>query len=127
MIKMRWFYFLIILIKNQRIFLTTRKDLGVGGWGLENPYGVRILNPLEIIGRSLRCHVMSHHDVMTSRLDIMTSAVAMCGMSVLEGLWGMNTDKEGMSREGVSTLRRFHFNFVNISSTNISAIHKSTH
>ncbi len=25
-----------------------RKDLGVGGWGLENPYGIRILNPLEI-------------------------------------------------------------------------------
>ncbi len=40
-------------IENQRIFLATRKDLGVGGWGLEIPYGVRILNPLEIIGRSL--------------------------------------------------------------------------
>ena len=40
-------------IKNQRIFLVTRKDLAVGGWGLENPYGVRILNPLEIIGLSL--------------------------------------------------------------------------
>ncbi len=25
----------------------------MGGWGLKNPYGVRILNPLEIIGRSL--------------------------------------------------------------------------
>ncbi len=25
----------------------------MGGWGLENPYGVRILNTLEIIGRSL--------------------------------------------------------------------------
>ncbi len=41
-------------IENQRIFLTPRKDLEVGGWGLDNPYGVRILNPLEIIGRSLR-------------------------------------------------------------------------
>ena len=41
-------------IENQRIFLVTRKDLGVGGWGLENPYSVRILNLLEIIGRSLR-------------------------------------------------------------------------
>ena len=40
-------------IENQRIFLVIRKDLGVGGWGLENPYGVRILNPLEIIGQSL--------------------------------------------------------------------------
>ncbi len=26
----------------------------VDGWGLHNPYGVRILNPLEIIGRSLK-------------------------------------------------------------------------
>ncbi len=51
MIKMRWFYF---LTENQRIFLSTCKDLGVGGWGLRNPYGVRILNPLEIIGRSLK-------------------------------------------------------------------------
>ncbi len=25
----------------------------MGGWGLENPYDVRILNALEIIGRSL--------------------------------------------------------------------------
>ncbi len=41
-------------IENQRIFLALRKDLGVGGWGLDNPYGVRILNPLEIIGQSLR-------------------------------------------------------------------------
>ncbi len=41
-------------IKNQHNFLATRKDLGVGGWGLKNPYGVRILNPLEIIGQSLR-------------------------------------------------------------------------
>ncbi len=40
-------------IENQRIFLGTCKDLGVRGWGLENPYSVRILNPLEIIGRSL--------------------------------------------------------------------------
>ena len=40
-------------IENQRIFLSSRKDLEVVGWGLENPYGVRILNPLEIIGRSL--------------------------------------------------------------------------
>ncbi len=40
-------------IENQHIFLRTRKDLVVGGWGLEIPYGVRILNPLEIIGRSL--------------------------------------------------------------------------
>ena len=41
-------------IEHQRIFVTSRKDLGVDGWGLENTYGVRILNPLEIIGRSLR-------------------------------------------------------------------------
>ncbi len=34
--------------------------------------------------------------------------VAMCGMSVLEGLWGKNTDKD-TSREGASTLRRFHY------------------
>ncbi len=39
--------------KNQHVCLASRKDLVVGGWGLENPYGVRILNPLEIIGRSL--------------------------------------------------------------------------
>ncbi len=42
----------------QRIFLTSRKDLGMGRWGLENPYGVRILNPLEIIGRSLK-HILN--------------------------------------------------------------------
>ncbi len=36
------------------ILLTTCKDLGVDGWCLENSYSVRILNPLEIIGRSLR-------------------------------------------------------------------------
>ncbi len=46
-------------IENQRIFLATRKDLGVGGWGLENTYGVRILNPLEIIGRSLTALVLA--------------------------------------------------------------------
>ena len=50
MIKMCWFYF---LNENQRISLQICKDLGVGGCGLENPYGVRILNPLEIIGRAL--------------------------------------------------------------------------
>ena len=44
------------MIENQRIFLSTRKDLGVGGWGPENPYGVRILNMLEIIGRPLIGH-----------------------------------------------------------------------
>ena len=43
----------MIEIENQHIFLAPCKDLGVGGWGLDNPYGVRILNPLEIIGRSL--------------------------------------------------------------------------
>ena len=37
-------------IKNQHIFLATRKNKEVGGWGLLNPDGVRILNPLEIIG-----------------------------------------------------------------------------
>ena len=37
-------------IENQHIFLATRTDLGVGGWC---PYGVRILNPLKIIGRSI--------------------------------------------------------------------------
>ncbi len=31
---MRWFDF---LIENQRIFLSTHKELGVGGWGLEIP------------------------------------------------------------------------------------------
>ncbi len=41
-------------IENQHIFLAPRKHLGVGRWGLDNPYGVRILNPLEITGRSLR-------------------------------------------------------------------------
>ncbi len=40
-------------IENQHIFLAPHKDLGVGGWVLDNPYGVGILNPLEIIGRSL--------------------------------------------------------------------------
>ncbi len=44
-----WLYF---LTENQHIFIATHKDLGVGGWGLKNPYGVR-MNPLEIIGRSL--------------------------------------------------------------------------
>ncbi len=37
-------------IENQRIFLASCKDLGVRGWGLKISYGVRILNPLEIIG-----------------------------------------------------------------------------
>ncbi len=36
-------------VENQRI----HKDLGVGWRGLENPYSVRILNPLKIIGRPL--------------------------------------------------------------------------
>ena len=40
-------------IEYQHIFLAPRKDLGVGGWGRDNPFGVRILNPLEIIGQSL--------------------------------------------------------------------------
>ena len=40
-------------IENQHIFVGTCKDLGVGGWGLKNPYCVRILNLLKIIGRSL--------------------------------------------------------------------------
>ncbi len=37
-------------IENQRVFLAICIDKGVDGWGLENPYGVRIINPLEIIG-----------------------------------------------------------------------------
>ncbi len=45
-------------IENQLIFVATRKNLGVGGWGLDIPYGVRILNPLEIIGRSLTCSIL---------------------------------------------------------------------
>ncbi len=48
-------------IENQRIFLAPRKDLGVGGWGLDNPYGVRILNPLEIIGQSLTRIIICHN------------------------------------------------------------------
>ena len=52
--EMRWFYFFKTFIENQRIFFIIRKDLGVGGWCLKNPYGVRILNPLDIIGRFLR-------------------------------------------------------------------------
>ncbi len=36
------------------IFLATCKDLGVGWWSLKNPYGLRILKPLKIIGRSLK-------------------------------------------------------------------------
>ena len=31
----------------------------------------------------------------------------MCGISVLDGLWGKNTDKD-TSQEGASTLRHFH-------------------
>ncbi len=55
-----------ILVENQRIFLSTRKDLGVGGWGLKYPYGVRILNPLEIIGQSL-ISVQNQVQVTTSK------------------------------------------------------------
>ncbi len=40
-------------IENQRIFLAPRMDLGVGGCCLNNPCSVRILNPFEIVGRSL--------------------------------------------------------------------------
>ncbi len=37
----------------------------------------------------------------------------MCGMSVLEGLWGKNTDKD-TSREGVSMLRRIHWKLLSL-------------
>ena len=39
-------------IENQRIhgiFLAPRKDLGVGWWCLDNPYGLRILNPFKYL------------------------------------------------------------------------------
>ncbi len=54
--------FIQVSTENQLIFLPSCKDLGVGGWGLKNPYVVRILNPLEIIGRSLKldCHKTNH-------------------------------------------------------------------
>ncbi len=41
------------VVWDDMLCVASRKDLGVGGWGLENSYGVRILNPLEIIGRPL--------------------------------------------------------------------------
>ena len=47
-------------IENQHVFLTTCKDLGVGGWGPVIPYGVRILNPLEIIGQPLTLFKFCH-------------------------------------------------------------------
>ena len=40
------------------------------------------------------------NDWSQHRNVIQCLAVAMHGMSVLEGLWGKNTDKEGMMREG---------------------------
>ncbi len=46
---------------------------------------------------------------MTSRH--VTLAVAVYVVSVLKGLWGKNTDKD-TSREGASTLRRFHFGMI---------------
>ena len=37
-----------------RINFCARKNLGVGGWGPGNPYGVRIVKTVRFIGRSLR-------------------------------------------------------------------------
>ncbi len=66
---MRWSYF----IENQCIFLTSRKDLGVGWRGLENPYGVRILNPLEIIGRSLTVTGFLDHVIFRTNYNVRQS------------------------------------------------------
>ncbi len=38
----------------------------MGGWGLENPYSVGILNPLEIIGRSLTEDQFGHRIPQTN-------------------------------------------------------------
>ncbi len=46
--------FLKTSFENQHIFFVTCKELGMSGWGLANPYDVRILNLLRIIGRTLR-------------------------------------------------------------------------
>ncbi len=63
--------------KNQHIFLSSGKDLEVGGWGLENPYGVRILNSLKIVGRSLI--ILTNrifHSMQGSSLEVWSWCVA---------------------------------------------------
>ncbi len=67
-------------------------------------YGVMYVDPVchdtWRHGTTAGRHVTSWYDVMTSQHDVLTS---------FWRLLGKNTDKEGTSREGASTLRRFHF------------------
>ncbi len=42
-----------VVFKVDGFYCAARKDLGMGGWGLGNPYRVRILKSIRIIGPSL--------------------------------------------------------------------------
>ncbi len=65
-------------------------------------YGMTYVHCTELFCHDTWRHVTSRNDVMTSR-----DVTAWC-LDILWRLLGKNTDKEGTSREGASTLRRFH-------------------
>ncbi len=65
------------------------------------------LTPCDVTARrhvTSRYNVMTSHDVMVWRHDVKA-----WHPDILWRLLGKNTDKKGTSREGASTLRRFHF------------------
>ncbi len=50
-------------------YCAARKDLGVGGWGPGNPYGVRIEKSVRIIGPSL---ILEFHHGFISKISSVT-------------------------------------------------------
>ncbi len=67
-------------------------------------HGVTYVNWTEPFCHDTWRHVTSRHDITERRHD-----VTAWRLDILWWFLGKNTDKEGMSREGASTLRRFHY------------------
>ncbi len=71
------------------------------------PYGVTYVDCTNPFCHDILRQVTSRHDIMTSQNDASRDVTAW-RLDILLWLLGKNTDKGGTSREGASTLRRFH-------------------
>ncbi len=75
-------------------------------WFSDVFYCVTCVNGTESFCYDIKSHVTSQHDVM------MSCDVTEWHLDIIRCHLGKNTNKEGTSREGESTLRRFHWKYV---------------
>ena len=54
-------------------YCADRKDLGVGGWGPGNAYGVRIEKSVQIIGPSLRGYIKKKSAIVIMQIPLFTN------------------------------------------------------